>query len=258
MRDPHIVSLTYKIVSPENVQYTDAHTLASSTAQLHLEIKDGLLKIEPKTHFDSVESARKVLDPYLRSWEIFTGVKSGRIGIFFTYLDAVVVDRNPSSDSNPIMQATDVIAGIPSVDKPILGEKRKSYPEPPEFFEVSADVETLWHRYQMYLDSYEPLLSMAYACLTFCEFVTSKNRKAFAKNFKFSNHILNKLGDLTSNKGDAKTARKFKNPLSRTQLINEERIWIEEAIKLLIRRVGERQHLTLLDEVTMSNLPPLK
>lgn len=36
------------------------------------------------------------------------------------------------------------------------------YPDPPKLFILTPDVETLWHRYEGYLQGKEPLSSMAY------------------------------------------------------------------------------------------------
>jgi hypothetical protein len=148
---------------------------------------------------------------------------------------------------------------------PNLRITRKEYPEPPKIFRVSPDVETLWHRYQMYLDGKDQLQAMAYFCLTLLELIAAgpsaarrgqgKRRIEASNMFSIEYDVLNQLGELTSAKGDQLTARKAQTtpiPLS-----EKERIWIEAAIKQIIRRIGEHSSGQTLPKIKMVDLPPL-
>ena len=80
-------------------------------------------------------------------------------------------------------------------------------------------------------------------------------RTAASRMFGIDIAVLGKLGDLTMNRGDARTARKAAGMLS--PLSDRECAWIESAIKKIIYRVGEFQSGEHLSKITMSDLPPL-
>jgi hypothetical protein len=138
---------------------------------------------------------------------------------------------------------------------------RRKYPDPPIVFTVTPDVETLWGRYEKYLDEKEYLPSMAYACLTFVENKAYKKgkkgkRKAAAKLFLIDEPILNKLGELSA-KGDTKTVRKFPEEGDLIPLSGKEIKWIEAVIKILIRRTGELANIQSAQTITMTDLPKM-
>ena len=122
------------------------------------------------------------------------------------------------------------------------------------------DVETLWQRYNNYLDGKEPLPAMAYFCLTLIENKAGgkKKRESAAKLFLIDEEILSTLGNLTTNRGDPKTARKVpekgKNMIA---LSNNEEKWIKAAVKILIRRMGELANIQSAQPITMSDLPKI-
>ena len=256
MRDPHVVSLTYKITSPEKVRYDNAPPVIFETAEMKLSLANGLLTVEPKHHFSSVDSAREVIDPFLRSWEVDVALRSGIIEITFSYQEAKLVDRDPPPPgSNQIIKVGSATI-VTTANNITLTVSRGEYPEPPILFVASPDVETLWQRHKGYQDGREPLLSMAYFCLTLLE-SKAGNRRAAATTFKISIDVLGKLGELTSERGDARTARKFGRKAVRIPLTATESNWVQEAIKILIRRVGESSHVATLPLITMADLPPL-
>ena len=72
---------------------------------------------------------------------------------------------------------------------------------------VSPDVETLWRRYEGYLEGKEPISSMANFCLTLVK-QRGSGRKGAAKLLGIAFDVLRKLDELAATKGDEKTARK--------------------------------------------------
>jgi hypothetical protein len=92
----------------------------------------------------------------------------------------------------------------------------------------------------------EPLLSMAYFCLTLLE---RGDRRAAAQQFAIDYEVLKKLGELTSTRGDHHTARKASAPLH--PLTADEAHWIEATIKAigkhLAARVRDSKPLSLAD-----------
>jgi hypothetical protein len=117
-----------------------------------------------------------------------------------------------------------------------------SYPAPPNGFKPSPDVETMWLRYQFYRDQREPLLSMAYVCLSLLEGTTGTKhgaRTSVCTKYKIDQAVRDKFGDLVSEHGDASEARKLDFGVSRQPLTHAQRVWIDQVVKALIRRKAE-------------------
>ena len=130
------------------------------------------------------------------------------------------------------------------------------YPDPPKFFKISPDALTLWQRYEGYLDNHEPLQSMGYFCFSLLKFRAGGLEKA-GKIYQIHFKVLKKLSELTSTKGDEKTARKFDNVISSGPLSPIENEWIKAALMAIVRRVGEINTATSLPIITMNDLPKL-
>jgi hypothetical protein len=177
-----------------------------------------------REHFPAVEEARRVVEDFLRSWEINTALELGRGEMQFQFEDSHVIDRNPPPPGGSEFVYVSASGGMKFTGSVIslLRITRKKYPDPPTVFTVTPDVETLWQRYNNYLDGKEPLPSMAYFCLTIVQ-NKAGGRKSAAKLFLIQEKILFKLGDLTSNKGDAETARKAPKKGNITALSEKEK-----------------------------------
>jgi hypothetical protein len=136
------------------------------------------------------------------------------------------------------------------------------YPDIPGNFVLSPDVESMWNRYQGYLDGREPLASMAYFCLTTVDGSTGirrGKRPAASRRYGISEDVLRKLGDLTSNVGSERTARKLPPPTGRRDHTGQEIAWIEAAVRASIRRLGEFAYdpARPWPQITMKDLPQL-
>jgi hypothetical protein len=124
----------------------------------------------------------------------------------------------------------------------------------------NADVNALWQRYMRYEQSREPLLSMAYFCLSYFEDAAGtgakgrQRRKMAAEALGVEEEVLRRLGELTSTLGDAETARK-KNPQSKSRGPTvEEKEWIETTVKLLIRKTAESSVKRRREQTTIEQL----
>lgn len=133
---------------------------------------------------------------------------------------------------------------------------KKIYPSIPTNFEINPDVETLWQRYETYKAGREQLLSMGYFCLSFLENIS--NGRYYIENiFQIKREVIDKLGDLTSARGDYLSARKGKGHNFQPITENEKK-WIEKCILLIFLRVGEYQKdKTSLALIDLSSLPSL-
>jgi hypothetical protein len=97
---------------------------------------------------------------------------------------------------------------------------------------------------------------MADAVLTLLESVAGGRREA-ASTFQVDSRVLDTIARLSSTKGDAVTARKFKQGLQVDPLSGGESSWLEAAVRQLVRRVGEHAAGVRLSRIKMHDLPPL-
>jgi hypothetical protein len=244
MRDPHVVALRYRLGTPTSATFADAAALEEETDNFHLHLSNGKLTVRMKGHHATVESARACVDPYLKAWEISTGLQFGSQLLGFAFdPPAEIIDRDP-----PPPGTRAFISGVAHVTIGAVTcvatahAKYGFYPKPPQEFAASPDVECLWLRYKMYKEGKEPLLSMAYFCLTLLEGTTGKKqgfRDAVCTKYGIDRDVRDKLGDLVSERGGPEEARKFDAGTTRTPLTPNERTWVEEVIKALIQRKAQ-------------------
>ncbi len=116
---------------------------------------------------------------------------------------------------------------------------------------MSPDVEVMWTRWLSYRAGRESLPSLAYYCLTVAEASmvyrareAGKNisyrdaRREAADEYRIDLPVLDRLGDLSSDIGDAATSRKAHVKQRRSHTTQEE-VWMVAAVKALMRRLGE-------------------
>ena len=265
MRDPHVEILRYRLETAGNIIYDQPPPVDIDYDEFSGRLERGILTCYMKEHHASIEAAREVVDRYLLGWEIDAALNLGRGAIRFIYNDAQVIDRNPPPLGVPL--EIQVSEGVLTMEGGIANLRitQKGYPKPPKIFRVSPNIETLWQRYQMYLDGKDQLQAMSYFCLTLLELIAggplaarrgqSKRRREASNMFSIEYDVLNQLGELTSGKGDRLTARKAQTtPIPLTE---KERVWIEAAIKQLIRRIGEHSSGQTVPSIKMGDLPPL-
>ena len=256
MRDPHVVNLKYVLKTDSSTAYRSPPPVHVVRDDFELTLDGGSIVCRMLEHYASVDEARRVVEPFLRAWELKTALALGPGEVMFEYLDAEVIDRNP-----PPPGATQVLLGSAGVVATAglsgtLHVTRVRYPDPPTDFVVTPDVETLWQRYNMYQQGREPLPAMAYFCLTVVE-RSAGSRKDAAVALRIDPTALSKLGELTTQRGDAATARKAPRGKSFAALTPREATWIEAMIKLLIQRLGHAAAGTRLRQVGMRDLPAL-
>jgi hypothetical protein len=104
----------------------------------------------------------------------------------------------------------------------------------------------------MWREGKESLQSMAYFVLTILE-NHAGSRKSAATQFQIEYDVLRKVGDLSSTRGDATTARKAKH----APMTGSERHWLEAATRKLIIRMGEYAAGNVVEQLTFAGLPHL-
>ncbi len=246
MKDPHVVSLTYKIVENDRLTFKDPPDLEIDTAEFHGRLSNCILILEPKNHYSSVAQVRPLSDDFVRAWEIDRALRAGSLEFNFRLEGAQIVDRQPGP-GKAFVDSCEVITLVDSVDVKKISQ---SYPAPPDNFHLTPEVEVIWNRYRRFLEGGEILLQMASYCLSYLQ--DGKSRKQAAKHYDIDLRILNKLGDITANAGDELTARK-RSKKSRP-LSNNDSAWINATIKAIIKHLATRQPG---EKLKMSDLPPL-
>src|SRR5215217_3862166 len=233
-RAPHVDSLRYRIDRPEGVTFgNDTWPIEQEFDAFRLSVTHETATAHMKDHHATEDGAREVVEGYLRPWEIYEAVRPMGTGVKFTFEEAEVVDRDP-----PPIYAT--ARSILAIGSEAWAEvvRELHLPDLPEVFAMSSDVEVMWNRYEGYLQEREPLLSMAYFCLTRFRSGAGNNKEA-ASRYRVSKNVLDELGKLASRSGDDTTARKWDSRHAHQPLTDTEREWVEDAVELLIYRAGQ-------------------
>jgi|SRR5215212_545180 len=137
--------------------------------------------------------------------------------------------------------------------------RERQYPDPPEDFALSTEVEVMWTLYERYLHGRERLLPMANTCFTWITRHPGSTDEA-AKRYSVSKQVLKRLSFLSSRAGKGVEARKMDNSEQQRQaLTSEQRRWVEAAVRALIKRAGQyaADPKKAWPEITNSDLPPL-
>jgi hypothetical protein len=259
MNDPHVEWLVYRLETAATLVFQNPEPREDDTSSFHLRLEDGRLTVTMKDHYASVEEARRAVWPFLDAWELDWALSHhGRREMKFTYESHKLVDRDPpplgaSQTIQPFAVECVATVGVPTV---VVGQR--SYPPPPSAFRVSPDVETLWDRYERSMLGREPLQGMGYFCLSSIEATyggASNKRQATATALGVHVDVLGKIGELTSTRGDAQTARKGSTSGPLTDAQTE---WLKAAIREIIRRAGMLAAGSAPSrQLTMADLPRL-
>ena len=255
--DFHVVSLRYRLEHRDDVNFNNPPPVEHETDEAKLQLKDGILSCELKAHYGTESEARAAIEPILRAWELDAAIRENLFGLRFKFEKAEIIDRSPTI---PGKTRIFVHTGSISLDAFLAGAgvqaSRAKYPDPPLTFHVTPDVESVWLRFKGYIDGREPLLSMAYFCLTVVE-ANARGRRVAAKKFGIEENVLNKLGELTSKRGDRLTARKVRGTTPMPPLTDNEISWVVSVIKALILRIGDSRDVATLPKIKMADLPNL-
>src|SRR5215213_3518449 len=219
-RDPHVVSLRYRIEPPEDVTFgDDTGPIERELDAFRLSVTHETATAHMKNHHATEEGAREVVEGYLRTWEIYEAVRPKGCGVKFSFEEAEVVDRDP-----PPIYAT--VRAVPAIGSDTRAEVvcELRFPDLPEAFAISSDVEVMWTLYEGYLLGRDRLLPMAYTCLTRFKYGAGNDKEA-ASRYRVSKNVLKQLGRLSSESGDDTTARKWDSRHAHQPLTDIEREW---------------------------------
>jgi hypothetical protein len=255
--DFHVVSLRYKLRPSDQVTYVIPPPVEFDTEEARFRLANGMLSCEMKTHISTAEEARAVVEPVLRAWEVDADLRWNLGELRFEFDGADIIDRSPLPPGvirghAHVLLGVAALSGVGTVSVHV---SRPNYPEPPGTFRLNPDSESILLRYQGYLGGREPLLSMAYFCLTVLE-ANASSRASAAAMYGIEKAVLGKMGELTSRRGERSSARKATAGPARP-LTGSERVWLEAAVKALIWRLGDTRDATTLPLITLADLPSL-
>jgi hypothetical protein len=261
MNDPHVSVLIYQVRHDETVNYHKASLLEYETTSFKVSVKNCEARFEMKEHFPTAGQAREVVEPFIRQWEFATALDRDPGEFELVFLGAVVEDRKPTPGVVALEGAfTGSVAGSVSI---VVG--RATYPDPPTNIKIDANVEEMARHYSRYREGKETLAAMAYYCLTVLEQASDAGRRpgrlarrtAIQGKFGIEVTVTDMLGDLSSERGgtEARKAEGRSNEYTANQ-----RNWIEQATKRMIRRAAEVAHdpAVAASQIAMSDLPKLQ
>jgi hypothetical protein len=254
MRDPHVAHLLYTVSSEPTTRYLDPPALAHENALGIFHLANGQLRLTPSEHFANSHEAVAAIAPYLKAWEVATDLAINPGTIRFQFHSADVVDRDPPPGLQDAMLFAEGTVVSVSGGTATLCVGRSTYPEPPHSFRLTPEADIAVRRWRAFRAGAEPLPSMAYFVLTLLERQAGL-RPLAAKVFSIQGTILDKIGELSSERGDAESARKASRLGVFRPLASGEAAWLEAAVRQLILRLGEHASGWPLTPITAATLP---
>lgn len=257
MRDPHIQTVHYAVGSGEGISYSNPESISFANHLGTFNLSKGKLEITPTEHFPDEDAARQAVEPFLRAWEMEADLTSNVGMIRFEFDRADVIDRDPLPPGSPQVLHVKGASSVSVAGSVTVHVTRSKYPKPPMHFRATPEVEHAYRRWLGYQAGKEPLQSMAYFVLTILEKHAAGSRKDAARSFLIDLPILSKIGELSSTKGDASTARKAGDGNQFQELSGAEKNWLENAVRRVICRLGEHASGGSLPLISARNLPDL-
>ncbi len=253
MNDPHVVALYYSVKHAKHVDYTKARPLEHHQPGFTVRLEDDRAEITMTSHHTTAEEARAEVEPHLCAWELTAALQSLPGEFEFSYDRANIIDRNQTP--GPVHGALTSTFGafMLSAEGHV---SRSKYPDPPPAGIVRNEaVDLMFDRFCRYREGTTTLADAGYFCLTVLE-NSSGGRPGAASRYAIAKSVLDKLGDLTANKG-GNEARKAAG--SNTEFTPAEREWIDESIKRLILRAAEvaGDPSASRPQITLPDLPTL-
>lgn len=268
MNDPHVERLRYRLnVDSSQFSLENPQPLCQEFDGFLIRLEDEILTVEMKEHHASIQSAKEKVEEFIKDWRIYAALDFDWDILKFEYESADVIDRKASpklpgqTTGHANLTRPMHIIEVTGTVHPL---KLSGYPALPTRFRSTPDVETMWFRYQHHLQDKETYQSLGYFCLSLMQLSTGVSRGArdrASRMYRIGRDVLDKLGEITSEKGTQRDARKLDSNSTLISLTDVERGWIREAVKMLVRRKGEHDFDPLasasLKQITMADLPKL-
>ena len=256
MRDPHVDRLHYDIGTGDGISFGAPPRLVIRNHIGNFALHAGQLVVEPADHYATEAEARAVVDPFLRSWEIRADLTQNLGSIRFKYVRSELHDRNPPPPGSGVTIHAEAALMVMVAGEASVHLTQNRYPESPQGFRTTPEVEMAYGRWRAFREHREPLQSMAYFVLTVAESVAGSRDQA-SQSFAIDRPVLDTIGRLTSTKGDNTSARKVNRQMLFDPLSGPESAWLEAAVKRLILRLGEHAAGAPFPQLSLGDLPRL-
>ena len=241
MNDPHVVALNYRIEHASWVDWSRAEPMHLHQNAFDIRVEDKRVRFAMREHFATEGEARNAVEDYIDAWELDAALTRGPNAFMLRFVRSEIEDRNPTPgayhvNAGPARYMISASAAQGTVSP-------ASYPPPPsKGMTRNPDVGSMYLRYVGYREGREPLAAMAYFCFDVLLASTGKRQgrlPAAAKHYAISQPVLNRIANLSSNKGGA-AARKAEGRLR--NLTQQETKFLEQAVTTIIRRAAEVAH----------------
>jgi hypothetical protein len=256
VNDPHVERLYYTIASGSpQISYSDPEPMKFTNQLGSFSLAGQSLEFVPSEHFSDEDQARAVVERFLRDWELATDLRENPGAIRFAFERAQVIDRSPPLPGEPITLYLKTAGLSLMMGTLTVHLTQRRFPEPPQSFLGTTDVELGFRRWSRFREGKEPLPAMAYFVLKLLE-TRAGDRHRSGELFGISHAVLNTLGRL-SQKGDALTARKVKPGRDFDDLTGAETSWLDQVVRRILLRMGEHAAGAPLTKITMADFPSL-
>ena len=249
MNDPHVVALLYDVEHDQSVDYGKAEPIEREEEEFRVRVEDEQVRFEMKQHYASADEAKDAVRDYICVWEFWAGLQYGRNSFKLVFAKFEIRDRKPTPREIRLV-ADGVRSQVHSSAVLTVG---RPYPPPPTLKRISPNAKSIYDRFVRYRAGHEQLAAMAYFGLTVLEAAAQQSgpqrerkpsgkRKKASEKYRIGLEVLNKIGELTSERGSSVEARKAYGTTSHLKpFTNEERGLLIEAIKRIIYRVAETE-----------------
>lgn len=253
---PRVTALHFKIEHDSGIDYSEAASLSLHEGAFDVLVEDGKVCFTMKAHYATEREARDAVAQYISAWEFEAALQRGPNKFKLAFEVADIEDRNPTTGA-VFMRPRPVRLGALSGTVQVA-TVANYYPSPPTMtISLNPDVQCMFDRFLGYRERREPLPSMAYFCLTVLRHSSGPSTstlRAVGQYYGIHVDVLRTLSRLSSTKGGvtARKAEAIRQPLTR-----EERRFLEQAVKAIIRRAATLAHdpSTPVNPITLRDLP---
>jgi len=218
-----IYNLTYLVKNQKDFSNDDIVKYENETANFYL--SNGELNVKFKDAIPDISEAIRIIDPIIRAWEFEAEIRMGFRVIEFELEQSIAQELEIDEDYSEFF--------LPKKKDQIIISLK--YPPAPTI-RVSEMMKNIWNRYyRAKLELGESIQSASYFFLTVIE-KQFGSRKEAANALNLDYKILSKIGELSSTRGNSKTARKAR-AINQT-LSYYERKWINYAIRNILFQLG--------------------
>ena len=266
MNDPHVKALYYWVEHDESVDYDNAEPLdRRRRTGRSPPWKRGSSSLRPKEHYVSAQEAREAIEGFVRNWEFDAALEAGSRQFQLKYIDADIIDRNPTPPPPGVVQLSASARAGPPKASLNLRLKKRNYPSPPGRSEIDSSntaALAILSRLDRFHQGRETLAAMSYFCFTVMSDSakvatgTTYARKAVKDYYEIAEDLQREVSNLSSNKGGSE-ARKSDG--LQQEFTDEERRFLLAAIQAFTRRVAEKaaNPSASLKMLALADMPPL-